>query len=365
MSGFFADQGRLPTSLEEAAHEEIPRDRWDRPLIWPPGMTAETGTKRDMIAYARASSYGGQLEDKSNLELWGKRQMLRGAAIDVDRWRREHAEANGDPAKLAQITSTIIDRVPLGPARERGGEIQKRDKDTLNRLVDQADELVGSQDKASLGTAIHLATELVDLGESLDGLSPFLKNRAEAYWRATRELGLTFTAIERFGVEDVNQVAGTTDRIGYAPFWGTRLQVVQDVKTSGSMDFAGIGFGVQLATYAHMVFYSPDGTRTPHENMNMEKALIIHVSRELDGHVEFFAVDIAAGWREAQLARAVVLARRNGKKMITPLDLIEAAIESCYTYDELNAVYQDTGHEWTKFHKELANERHAYIGGFA
>lgn len=353
MTGFFADQIPLPKTLEEVANEQIPRDQYDRPLIWPRGMTAETGTRRDMLPYARASSYGGQLEDKSNLEQWQKRQVLRGAAIDVDRWRREHAEAAGDPAKLAQIASTIIDRVPTGPARVRGGEIQKRDKDTLNRLVDQADTAVGSQDKAALGTAIHTATELVDLGESLDGLSPFLKDRANAYYLATREIGLTFSAIERFGVEDINQVAGTTDRICNAPFWGSK-DIVGDVKTSGSMDFAGIGFGVQLATYAHMDFYTPDGTRTPHENMDMEKALIIHVSRELGGHVEFFKVDIAAGWREAQLARAVVIARRNGKKMISPLDMIMAAIDSCETEEELFAVYQDTGGSWSKAHAAAA-----------
>ena len=148
--GFFTGQNKpAPVATKEQEEEgKIPRDRWNRPMIWLPDMSRR-------VAYARASSYGGQLEDKSALEKWGKRQMLRGAAIDP----------------------SIIDRVPQGTARQRGGELTYQDKKTLDRLVEQADEAVGSQDKASLGTAIHYGTEVVDLGGSLADLTPLVRNR--------------------------------------------------------------------------------------------------------------------------------------------------------------------------------------------
>lgn len=353
---FDAELVPLPTSLEEQANQEIPRDRYDRPLIWPVGTGPETHAKKDMRPYNRASSYGGQLEDKGALEKWGKRQMLRGAAIDVDRWRQEMAAVNRGEMRPELVRTSIIDRVPEGPARVRGGEPEFRDKKTLNQLVEQADEAVGSQDKAALGTAIHLATELIDQGDDLSTLSPLLRNRADAYYKATREWGLEYTAIERFGVEDVNEVAGTTDRAGYIPFWGRDKQRILDVKTSGSMDFAGIGFAVQLATYAHMAYYTPDGRREYHENMDLERAMIIHVSREMGGPVEFFEVNIAAGWQFAHLAKMVLLARRVGGKAINEITELEVEIMSAQSPQELTDLYNQSGNAWGPRERQAADQ---------
>lgn len=337
MAGFFAGQNRpAPVATKEMEEEgKIPRDNWNRPMIWLPDMSRR-------VAYARASSYGGQLEDKSALEKWGKRQMLRGAAIDP----------------------SIIERVPQGPARQRGGEPAYQDKKTLDRLVEQADEAVGSQDKAALGTAIHYGTEVVDLGGSLENLTPLVRNRADAYYRACREAGLVMTSVEQFGVEDINQVAGTWDRLGYVPFWPGKIQRVLDVKTSGSMDFAGIGFQVQLAEYAHMKRYDPEtGDRVPHETMDLEQAVIIHVDREMDGPVSLHRVDIAAGWRYSRLAREVILARRAGTKGITDIDELYILIGAAGTVEELHEAFEATGAQWTTKHRELASTVSARLRG--
>lgn len=337
MAGFFAGQNKpAPLATKEMEEEgKIPRDRWDRPMIWLPD-----GSKR--VAYARASSYGGQLEDKSALEKWGKRQMLRGAAINP----------------------SIIERVPQGPARERGGEVGYQDKKTLDRLVEQADEAVGSQDKAALGTAIHYGTEVVDLGGSLADLTPLVRNRADAYYRACREAGLVMTSVEQFGVEDVNQVAGTWDRLGYVPFWPGKIQRVLDVKTSGSMDFAGIGFAVQLAEYTRMKRYDPEtGERVPHETMDLDNAIIIHVDREMDGPVTLHKVDVAAGWRYSQLAREVILARRVGTKVITDIDELDIVIGAAGSLEELHEAFETTGAGWDAKHRELASMVAARLRG--
>ena len=321
-------------SLEGEQEGKVPRDRWDRPLIIPP----DGGRPQP---YARASSFGGVLEDKSNLEKWGKRQMIRGVAIDP----------------------SIIDRVPDGPARERGGELTKRDKDALNRLADAADEAVGSNDKAKICTAIHYATEVADLGGDLSELTPFLRERADAYWKFCRAWGLTMTSVETFGVEDQHKVAGTWDRIGFVP-WDRDVQRIFDVKTSSTMQYAGIGFSVQLGEYAHMFAYDPEtGGRTPHETMHLEEAFIIHVGREQGSPVEMYRVDIAMGWRHASLVAAVRAARREGGKAISAVDEIEGTILSARSVEELGEEFAMNGGSWTSKHKGLATTVAARLRG--
>lgn len=372
--GFFSGQVAPPVTLEQVEEGKIPRDQYDRPLIRPPGGG-------ELIAYNRASSYGNKIEDMSNIEKWGKRQMIRGVTIDLDQWREEWKATGGNPT-----SSAIVHRVPHGAARTRGGEISTRDKKTLDALVLQADEAVGSQDKAALGTDIHYGTEvadlatmediaigkavsLVDLGDHLTELSPFLRERATAYWKFCRENGLRMTSVERFGVEDQNLVAGTWDRTGQVRGWPfPDRQRILDVKTSGTMDFAGIGFAVQLAEYAHMDEY--DGateTRTPHENMDLELALIIHVSRESEGGVSLHPVDIKMGWQYANLARQVIEARRAGTKLVAKDDIqisnvsLADMIVGAGSAAELSDLWNRTGKKWWSFHKNLASQRAAEL----
>jgi hypothetical protein len=333
--GFFTDQAKpaLPPTLEEENEGKVPRDRHDRPMIWLPD-----GSKR--APYARASSYGGQIEDKFNLQLWEMRQVLRGCAIDP----------------------TIPQRVPeIAKDRAKQSEdFSKKDKDAMNALVEQAKEAAGSNDKSGLGTAIHAATEFIDRGESLDGLSELLVDRANAYYKATTEAGLRHNSIETFGVEDLNEVAGTWDRSSSATWFGGKNRIA-DVKTSGSMHFAGIGFMVQLAEYAHMQAYELDGTRTPHENMDLDVAVIIHVDRNMGGPVEIYEVDIARGWEYAHLARQIILSRRvaatRGAFVEIPAEA--AAIRSCSTREELLELWEAFGDEaksWTAEFKARGEE---------
>jgi hypothetical protein len=318
--GFFSDQTKFEfKTLEDENEGAVPRDRWQRPLIWLPD-----GSKR--VPYARASSYGGQIEDKTNLQKWELRQVVRGMAID--------------PSLVKAVPEVALDRA------NQTEQFSKNDKDALNRIAEQAKEAAGSSDKAGLGTAIHAATEYVDRGESLDGLDPLLVDRANAYYEATSEAGLRHLSIETFGVEDENQVAGTWDRYSTARWFGGKNRIA-DVKTSGSMAFAGIDFLVQLAEYAHMSAYELDGTRTPHENCDMEKAVIIHVDRNMGGPVEIFEIDIALGWKYAHLARQIIMSRRKAGTAGAFVELSpeSVAIRSAQTRDELLELWQTFGAE--------------------
>lgn len=333
---------------QEAAEGSVPRDQWDRPLIiCPPGMHDDLKRNKDgLVAYHRASSFGKLLEDTTNLVKWQKRQVLMGGARGGHDLNRRIL-AVGDPEEVR------------GQPQERGR------KEALNRLVEEAEELAGSNLKSAMGTAIHGATELIDLGESLAGLHPVLRERAQAYHRFCREQGIVVTSVEQFGVEDVHRVAGTWDRTG----WQRGTHKIVDVKTSTSMAFAGITFAVQLAEYSRMAAYDPKtGERTPHDPpVDLERGVIIHVDRNEGGPVELYDVDLTVGWEWARLVDMVKAAQKAGKASITPaeeLDPIELAIVGCTTRDGLGVVYGTTAGatRWTDRHRELAQRRWEELG---
>lgn len=322
-------------SLEQVEDGKVPRDYLDRPCIIPLAgeehlaIKSSRSPNRGLIPYDRSSSFGSVLEDDRNLVLWQKRQVARGVALLYER------------AKLAPGPAGGLQRNPLIEPDDRDG------KDYWNSIADRAESEVGSYDKAELGTAIHAATEQIDGGGSLQGWPEHLVERANAYWSFIKQVGFRPTSIEVFGVEDVHHVAGTWDRTGW---WGGKHKI-GDVKTSGTMDFAGIGFAVQLAEYAHMAQYDPTtGERTPHEEafgvpMDLEEALIIHVGREMYSPVELYRVDIATGWRFAQLVDQVKKARTAGKKTIVEMkeDPIMHAIHRTDSMDELRDVFDRFG----------------------
>lgn len=343
VDAFFEQAKPSYETLEEQVEAKVERDRYDRPLIIQPD-----GSK---LPYNRASSYGGQLDDKSALNDWVGRQIIRGTAILM----RER------PTFLESVPERLYD-----PWNDQEG---RQEKDGLDSMANQAKDAAGSNLKSQLGTDIHYATELIDAGDDLEAklsiFEPWRKDllieRANAYYALVKELGLKWDSIETFGVQDEHRVAGTWDRRGFVPWWPDHKQTIGDVKTSGSMDFGGLQFGVQLAEYAHMCEYViATGERIPHEDMNEERALIIHVDRNKGGPVEAFQVDIAWGWRQAHLARGVIEARKEGRRKGQPkierLDERELLILSCTSHAELAAL-KPTVDGWPSWLHKTASKR--------
>ena len=336
----------LPSSIDFFAEkdqpvDDIPRDYTGRALIIPPPGYDGPRRKDGLLAYSRASSFGKQLEDTYKLELWKLRQAVRG--VELNRGLLDRIHEVGDP--------------DADPSRKQSLNA------VLDKVVEDAHEAAGSNVKSKLGTAIHYATELVDKGESLAELPPLLRERATAYWNFCRHAGIVPTSVEIFGVEDTYQVAGTWDRTG----WWERKHKIVDVKTSSSMDFAGIGFAVQLATYARMFVYDhATGARTPHAVMDLDEGIIVHVDRNQGGPVHLYRVDIAAGWRFATLVNEIKEARNAGKRAIRRVDTsdpILLAIANAFTLDQLNAIYAQTGASWGAVHATAAKSVAAEIRG--
>lgn len=339
---FDSEPTKFPTllTLEDENEGKVKRDQWDRPLIRQLDGSYE--------GYNRASSYGGQIEDKTNIAKWEQRQVARGLAMD--------------PQLLGNVPRRILGDPWLDP--------NFQEKKALDRVADQAKEVAGSNLKSTLGTQIHAATEFIDRGDNLeenlkefpDDRRSLLIERANAYYKVVQEYRFRWSAIEKFGVQDELMVAGTTDRLGFVPFWPASKTTVVDVKTSSSLDFAGIGFSVQLATYSRMCAYDPVTEERSEfgEDMNLVRALIIHIARERGGHVTLAEVNIAEGWKKAHLAREIILARREakskGKEWVREMTEAEMQIYAATSRAELVDLIGD-GAGWSRYHRELANTR--------
>lgn len=288
------------------------RDQWGRPKVMLPDGSKETG-------YRRASSYGAPLEDGTLLEKWGKRQVARGIA------RR------GD-------LGLAVTRAEVGLSGDT--EQVKEAKRELNDLCEQAMEAVESSAKATIGTGLHDVFELVDLGRD-PGHVPELYQRDLAAYRKLTATVFRVLSSELFVVQDDHQVAGTLDRavellVPVVAPDGTVLEpgsvVIGDVKTSGSMDFAGCKFAVQCWAYATGHPYDPiTKLRVPwaHLPPRTDWAVIFHVASG-SGQARLHWVDLTEAAEAAEDARrAHEWRNRRGKQLITVGSVIEDFVLTC------------------------------------
>lgn len=296
---------------------DIPRDRWGRPLIKPPGGGRS-------VAYTRCTTFVGCLEDTYNLSKWQQRMVALGLARRPD---------------LLLAVSAHHD-----------------DKDRLNALCQEATEAAAASSAATTGTALHRLAERLDQGETVD-IPTAAKADLDAYRAATA--GMQWLHVERMTVNDTLKVAGTPDRIGLTPTGG--LPVIADLKT-GSIDY-GIGkIAMQLALYAHSDLYDHDTGTREHVDVDQQRALVIHLPAGA-GRCELVWVDIAAGWEAVQLAKQV-REWRNRKNLTTPYDAgdaLPALIAACSSVDELTALWRAHVTSWTDTHSRLAAARKASL----
>lgn len=267
-----------------AADADVPRDRYDRPLIHVPG-------RDKLVPYARCTTFVDCIEDKSALSAWGKRMVLVGAARD--------------PHLIAQA---------------RGLDPQNTsDKRTLNQLAERAAAVAGSNTKRDHGTYLHHLSGYIDRGEPLPtGTTQDVADMA-AYKAATVHLDVVH--VERLVVVDALTVAGTPDRIshyeGPGPH-GTPVagNLITDLKT-GSVDHGGLRMAMQLAVYSRGEFYDhTTGTRSPLPDVNQHWGLIIHLPAGT-GQCTVYWIDLALGWQAATVARQVRQLRTT-RKILTP-----------------------------------------------
>jgi hypothetical protein len=315
----------------DALDTGVPRDRYQRPLVVPPG-----GGKP--IPYTRCTTYVGVLEDTYNLGLWQQRMLATGLA--------------SRPDLLLAVAST-----------------DPGDKKALDRVCSDAREAAAANAAATTGTALHALTERIDRGQPLGAIPGAYQADLHAYERATAYL--TWTHIEAFTVHDDLKIGGTPDRVALID----GRAVIADVKT-GRIDYGAGKIAMQLAVYAHSLAYDHHtGERTPlGDHVDVERAIVIHLPAG-EGRCDLVEVDITAGWQAVQLATQVRAwrARKDLTRTITPpasavdptplpeFDL-DDAIATAPTGDALRALWAANAHRWGDAHTALARARMAVLG---
>jgi len=292
------------------------RDQWKRPKIMLPDGSKEVG-------YRRASSYGSPLESSKLLDLWKLRQVARGIARRSD-------------------LGLAVTRAEVGLEGEAAEA--KAAKRKLDQLCEDAMEVVESGAKASIGTSLHDVFEMVDLGRDPGHLPEQWRPDLAAYRKLTE--GFRVLSSELFVVQDDHRVAGTLDRavevlvpLPVTDKGGNTVAVIEpgsvligDVKTSGSMDFAGSKFGVQCWAYATGTPYDPiQKLRTPweHEPPRQDWAVIFHVASG-SGQARLHWVDLAEYALAAEVARACYEWRNaRGKNSIVAGSVVEDFTVTC------------------------------------
>ena len=266
------------------ADHEVPRDRWGRPLIIPPGG----GTP---APYARVSTLAKALDDTSNLTAWRGRMVALGMALEPSLVDRAVAVAN-------RCTDPVRDG--------------KRD---LDAVVRSATERAGASTAADTGTALHELTEVLDRGDALRVIPERWMGHLDAYQRATACLDVL--DIETFVVNDAVTAAGTFDRLVRLP---DGRVVVADYKTGRHDASYPSGVTTQIATYARGHRYDPaTGTRSPiHPDLVASTGLLIHQPASGDGTCRLYLLDLTVGWEQARMAAEVARIRKR-----KPADYLE------------------------------------------
>lgn len=224
--------GKPLKAAQSDIEAEIPRDRWDRPLISQPD-----GGKP--VAYRRASTVAEVLEDHYGLNLWRMRLAAQGLAQRPDLVQSIHGAS----------------------------------KKEADAIVEEALEAAGASVAARNGTTMHSLTERLDNGEDVpSGLPSNIVAMLEAYQRTTARYKVLDT--ERFVVQDKIKVAGTYDRRLFDEVTG--LTLIGDLKTGQSLEYLALKTCAQVAVYASGCWYDLDGERSEHE-ANRDRGLLIHL----------------------------------------------------------------------------------------
>ena len=262
------------------------RDRWDRPLIVPPG-----GGKP--IGYTRSSSAAKTVEDHWNLEMWARRNIVYGVTHDQ---------------------SLAARALALGGTPQTWSDAQKK---LVDKIHEDAAAVAQAHKGADIGTALHRIIQRRGLGEEFDA-GPYQAD-VDAYMAALAAAGLEIDPlyIECRLVCDALQMAGTADSI--LTRQSDRMRFVADIKTGASVAFGGLGWGAQLACYAHGAIYDVEAdVRVDTPPMDRTTGIIIHLPAG-QGRCDLYEIDLVAGYRAAQLANEIRAVRREAKRWMKPL----------------------------------------------
>jgi hypothetical protein len=243
---------------------EAPKDRWGRYLI-----STRTGKE---TSFPRVTTIAKCLDDEGALTAWKGRMTATG---------------------LVQRNDLLV-----------AASAALEDRNSLDRIVQQAIEAAGASSKANIGTALHALTQAIDIGQK-PAILPGLQADVDAYTTGIQRFGVVIDPrfVEILLVNEKYQYAGTADRI--ARFNTRKKKQVMDLKT-GSIDYAMNAIAVQMAMYANAEYIYDWRTKscTDLPDIDKTRGVILHLPAG-KGELSLYEVDLVAGWEAAQMAMEV------------------------------------------------------------
>lgn len=244
------------TTMTQIAQPEIKRDSYGRPLLF--GR-----------AWQRASTRAGALDDKGPLVSW----------------------------KARQVASAYQSRPEL------------RDMD-----VDEAIEMIESNDAAAYGTAVHAVIEAILHGLELpDGTTDEQIADAHAGLDVLDKLAITPVATELFVVNESIGCAGSLDLLGRWPSGGGVCIDWKTVNKPSSWRWSGLKWSVQEAIYANGRPLSEDGVLVDWAELGLPapstiEGLVVQIVQR-QAEASAVVIDLERGLEAAKLAGTVLRAR--------------------------------------------------------
>ena len=277
---------------------EIPRDRYDRPLLVPsperaanPLVNLARGDEKrhpGKLPYTRASSLANYVSDHTALSTWKQRSLTKGLG--------EREDLAAMAAALPPIIGNKRDKAGMSKAEKMADQLTNR---RLDEIAEEAMIYANRDHKANWGTAIHSFTDPGDHGDV-----PARMAADVASW-FTATAGWVEHANEVFVRNDDFQCAGSFDHLMSIPWLPELGRLVVDKKTGLLHPDQ---FSVQLSVYAtgtpydwttHKPFDWPDGIAP-----NQEWGILAHIPLGL-GRTELYLVDLVKGTLAAHVACAV------------------------------------------------------------
>ena len=252
------------TQPDDFTTGEAPKDRWGRYLI-----TTRNGKQ---TSFPRVTTIAKCLDDEGALTAWKGRMTATGLVQRND---------------LLVAASAALD-----------------DRNSLDRIVQQAIEAAGASSKANIGTALHQLTQQLDLGNQ-PAILPGLQTDVDAYRSGIVQHGVIIDPrlVEVLLVNEKYEYAGTADRI--ARFSSRKRKQIFDLKT-GNIEYAINAIAVQMAMYANAEYIYNWQTKeqTPMPDIDKTRGVIIHLPAG-QGRLDLYELDLVAGWEAAQMAMDV------------------------------------------------------------
>lgn len=342
------------TSAEGDIPEGIERDQWKRPLIVQPD-----GSK---VAYTRASSFSGYIENKFGLHIWQKRLLARGM---------------GQREDLAALAAAL----PPAPTGQTSADKRKKTEINaeLDEIIERALDTAGAYLGADYGTAIHAFTDPL---HPSGPVPERMQEDVRSYVELIEAAGIFRYASELFVVNDELKVAGTLDGLFAVP--ALACAVVGDVKT-GKQNLHSTA--IQVSLYSRSKVYDPaTGQRMSLQDytaavfgqldlgngpaFNPEIGIYIHIPKG-EGSTTLHPLNLNRGWEMALICAQVRDYQQSGDfaKADAADYLIQnreaaiaAVINACNSVEELRDAYAAYRWCWTEELNKAGVARMTQIG---